>query len=168
MYNKEHNSCKLFIEISNSISTVSNNIQNWKQNLPFLYYPNHNVITSTALSSLSVTLNSKLTLILVRYSMNGTMLGYQEISDELFYFCTDNINVNDQTIFTKIGHNTDIVCDFDLSLIFNSNTNNSDYDNIIFYDPYIFIASDNTYYPIPIYVENIDNNDGYKIVRRFF
>ena len=169
MYNKLHNSCLLFLEISDSISSVSNAFSNWKQNLPFLFYADHTILTSTALSStLSVTLNDKLTIIFVKYSMNGTMIGYQEINDELFYFCKDSINTNDQEKFTKIGYNTDISCSFDLSTIFNANSNGTNYDDLIFYDIYLYISSQNKYYPLPIYVNNIDNNDGYKIVRRFF
>eukprot|EP01084_Bolivina_argentea_P198292 339590_1 len=116
---------------------------------------------------MSVHLNSKLTFV-VQYSMNGTMIGQQQISDELFYFCRDNVNANQQTQFTKIGRNTEITCSYDLSSQFNSDANYSDYDAMVFYDPYLYIESTDKYYPIPVYVDNIDNSDGYKMVHRFF
>ena len=169
MYSDAHNVCILFTSTSNSINTPSNGFSNWKQNLPFLFYPNHDIITSTALSSsLSVSLNDKLSIILIKYSMNGTMIGQQDLGNELFYFCRDMISVDDQEKFRKIGYNTDISCSYDLSKIFNSSSNTTDYDNLIFYDPYLYISSQNKYYPLPVYVDNIDNSDGFKIVRRFF
>lgn len=170
MYNKLHNSCKLFIEIVNNVNINSNSryFTNWKQNLPFLFYSDNNILTSTSLSSsISINLNDKLTLILIKYSMNGTMIGYKEHEYELFYFCKDYININDQSKFTKIGYNTQIKCSYDLSKILNNN-NNTNYDELIFYDPYLYISSQNKYYPLPIYINNINNDDGYKIVRRFF
>eukprot|EP00484_Ammonia_sp_Unknown_P026519 CAMPEP_0197030108 /NCGR_PEP_ID=MMETSP1384-20130603/9408_1 /TAXON_ID=29189 /ORGANISM="Ammonia sp." /LENGTH=829 /DNA_ID=CAMNT_0042459391 /DNA_START=606 /DNA_END=3095 /DNA_ORIENTATION=- len=169
MYNKLQNACVLFIEVSNSITSVSNSFPNWKQKLPFLFYADHNILTSTILSSsLSVTLKDKLSIIVVKYSMNGTMLGHEPLTDQLFHFCSDQIRAKDQALITKIGYNTQFSCSYDLSTVFNDNTDDTNYDELIFYDPYLYIASANKYYPLPVYVENVDNKDGYKLVRRFF
>ena len=100
--------------------------------------------------------------------MNGSFIGVQELTNELFYFCKNEIDANNQLTFLKIGFNAAISCNFDLSQIANADTNITNYDEPIFYDPYLYFPSENTYYPIPIQINNIDNLDGYKTVRRFF
>ena len=169
LFNKQHNSCQLFIEISDGTDAVSHSFPNWKQTLPFLFYPNHHETTSSALSSaLSVSLNTELTLIVVKYAMNGTMMGYQEITDELLHFCKDRVATDDALKFKRIGHNVVIQCKHDLSWIFEEEIDSLRWDEPIFYDPYLFVPAQNTYYPVPVVVRNMDNHDGLQMVRRFF
>jgi len=170
MFNKEHAACQLLLEVSEGSDAVSNNFPNWKQNLPFLFYPDDGERSSSALSSaLTVSLSSVLTLIAVKYSMNGTMIGHQEITSELFSFCAGGVVSDDALKFNRIGHNTVVQCSYDFSSILEEESGDgSSWNEPQFFAPYLFVPSDSTYYPVPVHVANIDNRDGLKLVRRFF
>ena len=85
---------------------------------------------------------------LVRYALNGTYLGYQNLTTQL-QLCGGHYDT--MTRWMQFGVQYVNSCNLRIeSIITNS-------DEMEFYDPY-FVDADDTWYPIPVMVSNIRRN----------
>ena len=141
-----------------------------KQTVPWLYYESQGkaVSESTKLTMRlaldSSDVPSTVILWLARYTMNGTFLGYSELTSQLS-LC-DIQSVDDITAFKSVGHNYLKECDYDLTQIINAT-------ETTFYE--LFIQDTGTsagkLVDVPVRILNYDSSTDkttYKYVHRFF
>jgi Meckelin (Transmembrane protein 67) len=135
--------------------------------MPWLYYSSDpvSVVTSTAVemkmafqSSGTGTSEpvSVLTFYLAVYSLNGTYLGLELLSNQL-QLCAQTSDYATQSTkpsFLDFGNYFENRCDFDTQVLLTNAT------ETVFYDMYVLDASDNTLIPVPVRMRNYRNSDG--------
>ena len=122
-----------------------------------LYYTNN---TETFLNSERVSMeitfdpndNTKVYLLqfmLAQFYLNGTFIGYQNLTDQLV-LCPHSYVIGQ--LYREFGTNVDVVCNLDLSVYISTK-------ETIFYELYL-IDSDNSLIDVPILIKNLVASDG--------
>ncbi|OMJ90235.1 hypothetical protein SteCoe_7436 [Stentor coeruleus] len=178
LYYENNIQCKLYKKIAALKLKVSASIDSgWKEDMAWLFYErsakavleNENILMKVTFDPSD---SSKINLMqfkLAEFSIDGTFLGFQDLSDQLI-LCPHSLE--EAKKFREFGTNVKISCDLDLSWI-------SSEKKTTFYELY-FIDSDGTMHGVPVLITNyIESNEnrpntwdssktGWKLTRRFF
>jgi len=173
-YDENNLACRAYKEIYNALGDdyVDDTLYpGWKRGLPWLYYTIYGKAVSessnlnTKYAFDSNTLQTSIDLVVARYSLDGTFLGYSPFDSEGFLCRVKSIRDTDD--IKRLGHNYFLECEYDLRELY-------DLHETIFYELYIK-RHDGTPDPkllgIPIWLRNYDtaeDKDNYRYVHRFF
>ena len=159
MYNPTAASCKALTKLS--ITQTNEFYSEWPTGLPWIYYNGdvesviHNSdkmkgIMSLSKSSIEVGQINYLNFKLAAYHLNGTFMGFEELTNQL-QLCSSGRK--DGMEFRRFGVSVNIDCEFDLTqLLLSSRPKESD----IFYEAFIE-DSDGSLIDVPILVWNMED-----------
>jgi meckelin len=100
---------------------------------------------------------SKLTFYLAVYSLNGTYLGLEPLTNQL-QLCpqtSDYASQSTKPTFLSFGTYYANNCDFDAQVLLDNQTRET-----VFYDMYVVDEHDGSLYPVPVRIRNFLNNGG--------
>lgn len=173
MYNPKENVCALWQNITSLVSGITNGFSSWKLGLPWLYVGTASTLIDSTLMELTIELFEEsqgrisiyetntttkinvLTIILLKYAMNGTMIGFELLTDQL-QFC-DGFDF-DQRRWRRIGNQFENLCDFDLQKLTDTSLEEY-YGDTTFYELY-YIDKDYKWFPIGVKILNYRNAAG--------
>jgi meckelin len=187
-YDKTSLPCTAYISIAKSTSPPPNGISDWPGNVPWLYYglldnsftsqtilqsPISRIISTYPNSIISnvslLKITKKLSFYVASFLLNGTLLGFTLLSNEL-QLCpiTNGKMYNNRLVnFQNVGSGYSVECLFDLKRFFNNS-------GTIFYEMYL-VDDQGNYRPIPVNIRNYvssgfvnENFPPAQLTRRFF
>ena len=181
LYDEKYAACKLYKtlaaeRLNGSVESRRGLVEKLGYAIPWLYYQSSSddVIKKQELGQ-TVSFDKKKGLLefqVARFGFNGTFLGFQKLTHQLFICPAKDANYGED--FREFGTNFELSCSFDLSQLFTA-------QDSIFYE--IFILDQNEYIPIPILIRNFESlettagqngpnwdsdTSNYIFVRRFF
>lgn len=179
LYNEDAEVCKVYKSQAATRDLANQNVQDqgWKKDMAWIYYERSaKTILEAGTVTMKVTFDSsdstKVNLMefkLAEFSIDGTLLGFQELTDQLI-LCPHSLE--DSKNYREFGTNINIACSLDLTQFFNMKKNS-------FYEMYFIDESDNII-DVPILVTNYmvsggntpnsetKSKSGWKLTRRFF
>lgn len=159
MYNNEAPACQLIDEIHVNRDTWTDVSWDWRLSTPWLRYDDPATTVETDISiQLSVSFDmmkkqgtfDTLRYVLARYSLNGTFLGWTNLTSE-FEFCTPTSNTVPGWLKFGFGYAISYDCNL-LNVL-------KDFPEPEFYDMYLVdFANENHLYPVPVRIRNIVDN----------
>jgi meckelin len=175
LYSFKSDICKLYRQITASRPNTTID-DGWREGMAWIYYErNAEAILNEKRVNMQVTFDSSdtsrvnlLSFYLAQFSLNGTFIGYQNLTDQLV-LCPHSYIVG--KTYREFGTNVDVTCEIDLSVYIS-------YSETTFYELYL-VDVNNTMIDIPILIKNLVFSDGtqpnmldaesnWKLVRRFF
>ncbi|CAM9501613.1 unnamed protein product, partial [Discosporangium mesarthrocarpum] len=159
-YNLDSEPCDLIAAILDNRASTSYGQDGWGATLPWLYYLEDSVIVRDSLGlEMEFTFSSQVTLVLAKYSLNGTWLGLEEMTTQPYY-CTmsaprtsEGGGSSRSTKYLQFGHSMSEQFLCDLSSLLGEET--------YFYDPYIVDESTGYLYPVAVLNTNYRENNAY-------
>eukprot|EP01135_Chromosphaera_perkinsii_P003399 Nk52_evm23s242 gene=Nk52_evmTU23s242 len=179
LYDGSSTACTDYNRLLGSTSVSNNGIASWPSTLPWLYYSStgsetlleDTQITKVARFAKNDPVAAKLTFLLAAYALNGTFLGFEDMSAQV-QLCMNETAPDFRDNFKFFADPYDLECDL--------TPNNLLYmPETIFYDPY-FVDDNNVLVPVPVIVTNLrtssgsepntdpDDYKGLQLTRRFF
>jgi len=169
LYNENSAACGLFalMEAQSTLKAYSSPATlAWFKRLPWLAYDSAQVLALTAEVPLAVDLSgaaSVLTYVLAAYTLNGTFLGLQPLTQQL-QLCTGV--AKNPAAFLKVGTALKVSCSLQVGALLLAAREPT------YYDLYL-MTSDATLYPVPVKITNLAANtdrsaSNDRLVRRFF
>lgn len=118
LYDKNSEACKVFLDLART-RTVSNNIAQWSDSMPWLYFATDTTETTGTVSrkvsfnprTVTSSVSSRLDLVLATYSLSGEWLGFKDLTDS-FQLCPPDPKQSET--FLLFGHEYVQRCNLDL------------------------------------------------------
>eukprot|EP00792_Barthelona_sp_PAP020_P004654 TRINITY_DN2261_c0_g1_i1.p1 TRINITY_DN2261_c0_g1~~TRINITY_DN2261_c0_g1_i1.p1 ORF type:complete len:1090 (-),score=238.02 TRINITY_DN2261_c0_g1_i1:73-3312(-) len=157
--------CKEYMTLYSTYATITNGFSDWPSLLPYLYHTNvagtiySTDITSSFLFQLpedsSSDLLDKLRIILAKYALNGTFLGYERLSTQ-FQLCGEG-SLQEKTAWLNFGTSFHQKCTIDIATLSQKAT--------VFYDVFFVDKINSSPYsltlqPVPIQIYNSKDASG--------
>ena len=154
LYDEESAACELYRDIADSRPSFSNAIRDWPEGMPWLYFDSGTAVENElvelqlsfdeASEESNGSIFATLRFVLGKYAMDGTWLGFEDLTDQLQLCPNDPERA---VSYLQFGNSYLNECNFNLHNVI-------DGDETVFYDPWLVTPSEMV--PVKVRVKNLE------------